>query len=108
MPSPLPSSTLTVPARQLAVTMSSLPLPVRSASVTNRGSAPTLITSGGWNVPSPLPMYTLTVVVELVGNDQIEDSVVGQVAHGHPGLAESARERIRERRRSGLVAVNDV
>ena len=61
LPSPLPSSTLTVSSPALTVARSRLPSLLKSATASERGSTPVAKVRAVWKVPSPLPSSTLTV-----------------------------------------------
>ena len=63
VPSPLPSSTLTLLLPKLAVTMSGLPSPLTSPTATEAGAVPAVKLVAAPKVPSPLPSSTLTLLL---------------------------------------------
>src|SRR5271165_2792050 len=63
VPSPLPSSTLTLALPLFATATSSLPSPLKSPTATELGLWPAPGFVAAWKVPSPLPSSTLTLLL---------------------------------------------
>ena len=83
VPSPLPSSTLTVLALRLPTTRSSLPSPLRSATATEAGPLPAGKVRRGLEGAVAVAQQHAHVVAAVVGGDDVGDAVAVEVRHLH-------------------------
>jgi hypothetical protein len=82
VPSPAPSSTVTVPSNMLATAMSGIPSPLTSAIARELGPVPVRIDATvGVNVASPFPKSTVTEFAALVRNREVCHAVTVEVAY---------------------------
>ena len=96
---------VTSPETKSATARSMRPSFSKSPSVIAMGPCPTGIGGRTWNVPSPLPRSTVTVVRAAVGDRQVGEAVAQEVArHDRVGRA-AGRQADRRRRLERAVAI---
>ena len=93
MPSPLPMSTVAVSSPWLAVTISTLPSPLKSAAATPRGVAAGREGFLRLERAVAVAQQHAHRVVAPVGGDDVGDAVAGQVGHRHASRGRSRRGR---------------